>query len=69
MLDKKGSWQSIYDSHYGISSRPALVPEGFALTWSPEQHGSELANWNFDENSQPSQFLCAFHRDYDALDG
>ncbi len=42
---------------------------GAILIRSREQHGSELANWNFDENSQLSQFLCSLHKDCDALDG
>jgi hypothetical protein len=68
-LDKQGSWQSIYDSYSGISRQAGNWAVDAALIRSGGQHGSELANWNFDENRQLSQILYSFHKDFDTLDG
>jgi hypothetical protein len=52
-----------------LQDGPAIGPEASLLIQNREQHGSELANWNFDENSQLSQLVCSFHKDFDPLDG
>ena len=69
VLDKDDCSQSIYASHSAVSRQAGNCAGSAFLIRSPERHSSELANWDVDENSQLSQFLCAFHKDFDALDG